>query len=746
MNTEQPLSASEQWQRQAYQYLVRGNYPQAASLYEQAILAEPDIKLHYWYLGLVLLLEGNEVEAQTTWLMAMVEGEPKQVEEWTAQLSLILQKEATRREAIEDNSVAWEIRQQLQEICPSDINNLLQLIQLAINLETYTGEELTDLRVLEILRKEPPVAPSWELLMSVLQKVLDYAPFHPSTLNLAEACLAFIQEESQGLKFVNILMPSAVNISFSSKQPKIAVSLAELCLRLDAKNPEILRHLSGFYQYSSEYEKSIETARLVYSLSEALTEKVAANHTLLKGLMSAGGQWEEACAVLQRHKLLLERLIEAQPTALHPVTVTRLINSTFFLPYFEDSPKEFRRIQNRVARLCQANIEIYAKEPVSQYRQGHKKRQQQGTTLKPLKIGYISYCFRNHSVGWLARWLMQYHDRDHFKINGYFIICDPLSDSLHQWYLHQFSQVYKSKDVLEIAEQIYQDEIDILIDLDSLTLDLSCEVMALKPAPIQVTWLGWDASGIPNVDYFIGDSYVLPDSAQEDYAEKIWRLPQTYIAVDGFEVGVPSLRREHLDIESDSVVYLSAQRGYKRHPDTVRLQMKIIKEVPNSYFLIKGGAIEKSIKNLFTQIAEELGVDSDRLRFLPAVPSEAVHRANLGIADVVLDTYPYNGATTTLETLWMGIPLVTRVGEQFAARNSYTMMMNAGITEGIAWTDDEYIEWGVRLGKDAALRQQISWKLWQSRQTSPLWNAKQFTREMENAYKQMWERYLETGR
>jgi predicted O-linked N-acetylglucosamine transferase (SPINDLY family) len=93
----------------------------------------------------------------------------------------------------------------------------------------------------------------------------------------------------------------------------------------------------------------------------------------------------------------------------------------------------------------------------------------------------------------------------------------------------------------------------------------------------------------------------------------------------------------------------------------------------------------------------------------------------------------------------MGIPLVTRVGEQFAARNSYTMMMNAGLTEGLAWTDDEYIEWGVRLGKDMALRQQISWKLRQSRQTAPLWNAKQFTREMENAYEQMWQRYLEAG-
>ncbi|MHC5720083.1 MAG: O-linked N-acetylglucosamine transferase family protein, partial [Nostoc sp.] len=141
-------------------------------------------------------------------------------------------------------------------------------------------------------------------------------------------------------------------------------------------------------------------------------------------------------------------------------------------------------------------------------------------------------------------------------------------------------------------------------------------------------------------------------------------------------------------------------------PETTKWQMQIIKQVPNSYFLIKGLSEEETIKRLFYQIAEEEGVDCSQLRFLPIVHSEAVHRANLGIADIVLDTFPYNGATTTLETLWMGIPLVTRVGEQFAARNSYTMMINAGITEGIAWTDEEYIEWGVRLGKDEVLRQQ----------------------------------------
>lgn len=158
---------------------------------------------------------------------------------------------------------------------------------------------------------------------------------------------------------------------------------------------------------------------------------------------------------------------------------------------------------------------------------------------------------------------------------------------------------------------------------------------------------------------------------------------------------------------------------------------------------MKGLADQKSLKNFFFEIAESEGIASERLIFLPLAGSEAEHRTNLTIADIVLDTYPYNGATTTMETLWMGIPMVTRVGQQFSARNSYTMMINAGITEGIAWTDEEYVEWGIKLGKDENLRQQIAWKLRKNRQTAPLWNGKQFTREMENAYEQMWQKYIE---
>jgi predicted O-linked N-acetylglucosamine transferase (SPINDLY family) len=221
-------------------------------------------------------------------------------------------------------------------------------------------------------------------------------------------------------------------------------------------------------------------------------------------------------------------------------------------------------------------------------------------------------------------------------------------------------------------------------------------------------------------------------------------LPNCYLAVDGFEIGTPTLTREDLNIPAEAITYLTLQVGLKRNPATIRLQMQIIKAVPNSYLLIKGAGSEKLIKDLFISIAKEEGIDENRLRFLSGVATEEIHRANLQIADVVLDTYPYSGATTTLETLWMGIPVVTKVGQQWASRNSYTFMTYAGISEGIAWSDEEYIQWGIKLGMDEELRKKIAMQLQASRQTAPLWNARQFTKDVESAYRQMWQIYCES--
>ncbi|MEH2318694.1 O-linked N-acetylglucosamine transferase, SPINDLY family protein [Nostoc sp.] len=726
------------WQNQAEQYLIEEKYSQAAQLYEQAIAIEPNAIYYYWDLGLLLLLQGQEAEAQMTWMLPMTEADEEQLPIWTNELFQVLQREAERRETIGKYSLAWLIRQHMREINPSYINNLLQILILSIKLQKFEEiDNLTEWGLIESLNAKENIEINTELLIQVLKEFLNTVPLHPINLILIEASLPYFSETHQCF---SILLPAAMEISHTLRQPLLAASLLELHLRLEPDNVEILRHLAIFYQDARNYSQGIETARLCYSLSEGLADKIFALHLLLRGLMSAGGYWQEICTTCQELETVYKEFIKAQRIPLEEGKIVRLLTPSFAIPHIKDAPAEFRAIHNQVAEIFNNYIQALAQLQGKNYTRQIINHQSLTHHPNKLKIGYISYALRNHSVGWLARWLFEHHDRDKFDIHTYFVNYKLVDDFLRDWYVQKAGNAHKlGMNGWEIADQIYQDEIDILIDLDSITLDITSQVMALKPAPIQVTWLGWDASGIPAIDYFIADPYVLPNDAQNYYTEKIWRLPHTYIAVDGFEVGVPTLRRDDLDIPMDAVVYLSAQRGYKRHPETIKWQMQIIKQVPNSYFLIKGPAEEETIKRFFYQIAEEEGVDCSRLRFLPQVHLESVHRANLGIADIVLDTFPYNGATTTLETLWMGIPLVTRVGEQFAARNSYTMMINAGITEGIAWTDEEYIEWGVRLGKDEVLRQQVVLKLKASRQTAPLWNGKQFTREMENAYEQMWD-------
>jgi predicted O-linked N-acetylglucosamine transferase (SPINDLY family) len=735
-NTEDILTNLADWQQQAHQYLVLGDYHQAASLYEEAITAEPNITSYYWHLGLMLLLQGQELEAQTTWLLPMTEAEPEEVELLTAELMEVLNQEANRQEELESYSVAWAIRQHMREINPKEVNNLLHLVEIFLKLENFSDEKLVSLGIPELLKSGHFTNLNPDLLLQVLTTVLKPAFVGTFVLELLEASLQHLQNPRN---LFSVLLPVTIQLAYTDKNPYLAARLLELYAQIEPEYREVLVHLSSFYQNSRQYNLGIETAKRCKSLPQTLPEKIYSTYIVLRSLMSAGGYWQEACEIGQELELLFLSLIQEQPIFLGEATVQRLFSSTYFLPYLRDEPKANRYIQNQITQICQLNIINNAKEQAERYTKREIKNQ-----TKRLKIGYISHCLKSHSVGWLARWIFKYHDRERFQIYSYLINYSQQRDLIQEWYLNQESVIYKAGiNGLEIAEKIYQDEIDILIDLDSITIDTTCQVMSLKPAPIQVTWLGWDASGIPAIDYFIADPYVLPESAEDYYSEKIWRLPQTYIAVDGFEVAVPTLRRDHIDIPSDAVVYLCPQRGYKLNTEIARLQLQILKEVPNSYFLIKGLSDKESLKNFFTPIAEEEGVDTERLRFLPDVPLEAVHRANLDIVDIVLDTYPYNGATTTLETLWMCIPIVTLVGQQFSARNSYTMMINAGITEGIAWTKEEYLEWGIRLGKDATLRQQISWKLRKSRQTSPLWNGEQFTREMENAYQQMWQRYID---
>jgi predicted O-linked N-acetylglucosamine transferase (SPINDLY family) len=486
---------------------------------------------------------------------------------------------------------------------------------------------------------------------------------------------------------------------------------------------------------NKSYDEAKVMALEYLEKTSTIIEKVFGYYLLLLNTI-VSGDWlniEEYSVLYQES---LNSLQKEHPQKVEAYITIWLSTLGQVLFYLEDNPTRNRLFINSLGRLAQIESNNYCSY------QSKCLPSSKLSASRKLKIGYIGSTLRSHSVGLLSRWLILHHDRDLFSVHIYFV-CQAEDHITEKFFKNNVDQTYHGDQVIkDFLSRIEQDEIDILVDLDSFTHNVTGMIMALKPAPILVSWLGMDSNGLPNTDYFIADPYVLSENAQDYYEEKIWRLPNTYLGIDGFEVATPTLQRKDLEIEEDAIVFLNVQNALKRNPHTIHLQMKIIKAVPNSYLLIKGNGDDQITQNLFQSIAQAEGVNPNQLRFLPRTPSEAIHRANLKIADVVLDTYPYNGATTTLETLWMEIPIVTRVGEQFAARNSYTFMINAGIKEGIAWTDEEYVEWGIRLGTDENLRQEISWQLKQSKKTSPLWNGKQFAREMENAYRQMWSIYL----
>jgi predicted O-linked N-acetylglucosamine transferase (SPINDLY family) len=706
--------------------------PNSINFYEAAISADETIANNYWQLGVAYLLAGREDDAQAAWFTPFATADEIEIDNLTTDLIDSLEQAANYQVEIPDLEQAWLLRQHIWILAPDYLENTFHSIYLAYKLDKLTVASLIEWQVNELLQVNSIEGVDEIILERVIGSLITIRS--DLSLEIIKSCLNGATSNSGSLisKTIGTLFQV-----FNQQDPTIfIVKIAEIC---NAIQPDILgtvQVLSYLYSGVGLYPEAVATAEQYYRLASGITERLFGSYQIQRTHFTAGN-WQDVEERVNLHRQLLAEVIQTPPKNLSRSQYQTLIVPSFFLPYTEDNPRVNKSLQNQLAVIYQQNIQPIVTE--AQFEESSLKKK-----AGCIRIGYIGCTLRSHSVGWLSRWLMHHHDRESFQVFLYCLNINQEDKFNHQWFRSKVDITsYLNGSVEEIVGQIRADEIDILIDLDSLTYDITCLVMAYKPAPVQISWLGWDSTGIPAVDYFIADPYVLPADAQEYYSEKIWRLPQTYLAVDGFEIGIPTLRREDLDIPADAIVYLSGQSGYKRHPDCIKAQMEIIKAVPNSYFLIKGMSDRATIENFFGKLATEVGISLDRLRFLDRDCDEPTHRANLAIADIVLDTFPYNGATTTLETLWMGIPMVTQVGEQFAARNSYTFMINAGIEEGIAWSQAEYIEWGIKLGLDRELRDKIAGKLRAGRTTAPVWNAKQFTLDMEQVYREMWAKYQE---
>ncbi len=723
------------------EYLLTNNQYQELINYLETQLELEENLDYLSYLGLAYFLSGNEAEAQTAWFLIFHQENHNLLH----QLTIILDREAHRQFKQENYQISYDLRQLIEEISPENIDNSLLMIESRIKLNLVNNAYLEEIKVLELIKKTKKQEINKEILYRVFGQILDF-PFLINT-GLTNAIL---DNQDGDQDFLNLVLTKARLISYQKKYPHYSADLALICLQYLPHDLGLLKEtfwycLSAYVEYvgmSSNYlEKGESIGRKFVENSQTLGEKAYGYYMLIYWMLTVG-DW------VNQQELVDQYIQSLSMVSRHPEELTQghiyeaLAFMSHYLLYFRDKPLKDREIINNLSSLQQQFLQ-------KQHQQLLSCHSFKGNTQKQkIKIGYIGYTLRNHCVGILSRWLIFHLDRSKFEIYTY-LIGNPKDEVTEKWFSNDVKKcTHLPRDVGQIIPAIKQDEIDILVDLDCFTSNTTQAVMALKPAPIQVSWLGLDSTGIPAIDYFVVDPHILPDNAQTYYQEKLWRLPHTYLAVDGFEIDSPSLRKEDLNIPENAMIYLSLQTGLKRHPDNIRLQMKILQQVPNSYFLVSGGTNEvmrSNVTKLFAQIAEEEGVNPERIKVLPFMPVNT-YRGNLALGDVVLDTYPFNGATTTLDALWLNIPLVTRVGEQFHARQGYTFLTNLGIEEGIAWSDEEYIEWGVRFGMDEELRKKVYWKLKESKKTSPLWNAKQFAREMEKAYEQMWEIYVNSQR
>ena len=394
------------WKEAAYKHLLKQDYVAVTNYYEEALEIEPDNYDYYWHLGLAYLLQEQEEEAQNTWLFAMTQ-ELEEADKLIQELVEILSTEAQRQESLGDYQKSWLIRGHLREIAPNLINNLLELVKLEINLNIFTPEKLNDWQVIELLQQSSKNSANPDLLLQVLKQVLEFSA--AETVAFARASLAHIPDSDA---FIKAVSPMALKIAYRKGNVFLAIELMNLCLEIQPNNLFLLNEQIYFYNRIPDYQKALAIAYRLYKNCQSLPMQLFGNYHILYILIMSGN-WQEVELIANRHRKLLENIIDGQAGEIEPVIETTLIN--FALPwlYLQDNIAENRWFQNQISSLFHKKNSTKITTPDRQ-----SDSDSSSLIVKPnkrLKIGYIAHTFRKHSVGWLARWLVHHHDREKFQ-------------------------------------------------------------------------------------------------------------------------------------------------------------------------------------------------------------------------------------------------------------------------------------------------------------------------------------------
>jgi len=397
-------------------------------------------------------------------------------------------------------------------------------------------------------------------------------------------------------------------------------------------------------------------------------------------------------------------------------------NLLFTLNYSDTYPPEQVRDEHlRLAEMCYGPVEGYV---VRQYRPGGK-----------IRVGYVSPDLKAHSVGFFFEPVLRNHNKELFEIYCYDLVSVPDETTRRMMnYGWEWRMVYGLSDS-ELAEQIRADEIDILVDLAGHTKGNRLGVFAQQPAPVQVTWLGYpNTTGLKQIDFRLTDELADPTGMTDHlYAERLLRLPRSFLCY-----APPAIVPEVALLREGAIVFCSFNNNPKISETILRLWARVLHALPDSQLCLKNGSLtDVGVRNQLIDRFSAYGIDPSRLILSTFSDSREGHLQRYGACHIALDTYPYNGTTTTCEALLMGVPVVSLAGRTHASRVGMSILTNAGLPELIALNADQYVDIAVSLANNRARIQEYRNSLREQLICSSMTDASSFTADLEHAYQRM---------
>ena len=505
-----------------------------------------------------------------------------------------------------------------------------------------------------------------------------------------------------------------------------------------------VRHYTRAVELDPEFARAWEGLGSVYHRTEPeeaarcyreALARAPGNLAALHGLLAIEQRTCDFDAAEATHASLLDAVARSVYRSGVWRTAANLVYESLFMPLPADA---LRALQDHIA--VRLEREVRAQGPLPEFPPSRP------TIVGRLRVGYLSPSFGDHPVGHVTLSLFPAHDRQRLEVHA-FSTRRGGSDGSEQAVRHRtaFDAFHEigGKSSREAAAYIRSLGIDLLVDLDGYMDNTSPPILAFRPAPLQVFWLGHAGGlGLPFVDYLIADATVIPPGEEGGYREAVVRLPDTYHCADRHPIAAGCPPRPAWDLPEEAVVYCAFNNPDKIDRRVFDCWMRILKAVDGSVLWLSSFRQRRStlLANL-RRYAERQGVDPSRLILSERVPDKARHLARLGHADLMLDTLTVNASTTALDGLWAGVPLLAVGGDRFSNRISSSMLHAIGLGDLVCADLDEYERRAVQLGQDLAGRSEIRRRLRESREITPLFDSRRFVQNLERAFQVMWDRH-----